>query len=162
MTPTEQAQIVRGFQALGVHPSDLQAVLEQADYATCKKKLAELKDKVKKSFRKVVLLLHPDVNGGDAEKTELFKVVCRIKEDIEKLSIQQRQPAPIAPPPPPPVPFVVVVMHHPMRGVPGVGRPPPGHPAANGNLRNWAPNGPDRAQQTVTMHPFGVYPRRGT
>lgn len=155
MTPQERAQIERGFQALGVSPAELQQVLQQPSFAECQVYLEALKDKVRKSFKKLAFELHPDRTGNDPEKTELFKVVARIRDDVEKLTLQEAQLLP--PPPPMPIPFIVIEIQN----FNGFGRPPPWHPAANGRMRT-GPLGPNSVTQTVVMYPTGVHPKRGT
>lgn len=48
-----------------------------------------LKAKARKGLRRAAGILHPDVNGGDAEKTELFCQVLRLAEEIGRM-----EPAP--------------------------------------------------------------------
>lgn len=150
MDLAEQQRIDEGLRALGLTPDDFNTIQRQPTYETACQALDALKERVRKSFKKLVFELHPDRTGNDPVKTELFKTVTRIREDVEKLRIN--------PPPPPMVPFpgmgipVVIIQYH------GVGRPPQGHPAANGGVRNWP--GSD-ATTTVTMWPAGVHVVRG-
>jgi len=38
--------------------------------------------------------LHPDQTGGDPVKTERFKLLSRVREDLEKIEISPPPPAP--------------------------------------------------------------------
>ena len=152
MTLEDRVQMERALRTLGITAAEIQQILQQPDREVCKVRLAELKEKVKKNFKVLALQLHPDVNGGDAAKTEMFKLVSRIRDDIEKLEITEPQPRP----------QIQVQIHFQVQQVPGFGRPPPGHPAANGRLRNWSPQARNPAVVVQGMHPTGVNPRRGS
>lgn len=83
---------------LGVFPADLDA-LRRCPIEAGRQRLEELKELVRKNFKKLALQLHPDVTGGDPVKTERFKLVNTVKDDFEKLRLeirpqQQRFPVP--------------------------------------------------------------------
>lgn len=109
--PLDPAKIQGVMRDLGVAPADVDA-LRRMPFEAAVKHLEELKERVRKNFKRLALELHPDRTGGDAEKTERFKVVSSIKDEFEKLQIR---PVPVRPPPvvtvapPPPVRVVRVV-----------------------------------------------------
>ena len=93
----EPAKVQQAFADLGVHPNDLQA-LARIPFPESQQKLADLKDLARRNFRRLSLELHPDRNGGDEAKTERFKTMSRLRDELEKIEVQ---PAPVAPRPVP-------------------------------------------------------------
>lgn len=79
---------------LGVTEQDLASCVRGESIEECRLKLDELKKRVKKSYRKVSLDLHPDRTRGDEEKLKLFKVVSRLCSEIQKMEIGSRPRAP--------------------------------------------------------------------
>lgn len=53
--------------------------------------LDELKRRAHKAYRHLVKRLHPDVNGGNAEKTSEFIAVTDLVKKIERLELGVRQ-----------------------------------------------------------------------
>jgi hypothetical protein len=156
MTPMDQAErqrLEKGLQALGVTPEDFNTVQRQPTYELACAKLEEVKEKVRKAYKRLAFELHPDRTGNDIEKTELFKAVGQVKADIESLNINPPRPPPMMAPMSVMIPVVVVQYH-------GVGRPPTGHPAANGGVRQWG-QGTGSATTVTTSWPVGVYVQRG-
>jgi hypothetical protein len=126
---------------LGVnYPSDLQAI-ERMPFEQGTKVLADLKERVRKGYKRLAFELHPDRTGNDPEKTERFKLLAQIRDRIEKITIQQRQPPPQIQIRPPQPGQQVIFMRVPM-GV--IFR----HPAVTMNVQGKAGN------QTSTTH-FG-------
>jgi hypothetical protein len=74
-------------------------------------KLDELKERVRKNFRRLALELHPDRTGGDPVKTERFKLLVSVKDEFEKLQLapSPAHPQIVRPPTAPPVRVVRVV-----------------------------------------------------
>lgn len=128
---------------MGIVPEDFHAVRTAPSFAEAEKRFAELKEKFKKAFNKMALKLHPDHTGNDPVKTERFKLLCKVKADFDKLSLespQARPPqVPVVPYPTRPFQQVVVVQYYNSPGVPGAIRTQPS-PA-------------QRAYRTATMHP---------
>lgn len=150
MKPEDRQRIERGLRALGISSGDFQAIRTATTLEVAQATLEAVKVKVRKAYKKLALDLHPDRTNGDPEKTDLFRVVTSVKNDIEALTIDRALP----PPPPQPMVPVIVIQYN------GVGRPPPGHPAANGGVRQWR-HGAGSATTTVTMWPAGVGIPRG-
>lgn len=85
----EQAIIFRLLGKLGVTAEDLGRV-QALPYPESARLLGELKERVKKNWRKLAGELHPDVTGNDPEKTEEFVRLNRVREDFEKLVVAPR------------------------------------------------------------------------
>lgn len=83
----DQNELRAGMRELGISEHDILAILSESDYFICVDKLTELKDRVKKTFHKVALSLHPDRNNNDSVKTERFKVASNTMEYIDSLYI---------------------------------------------------------------------------
>lgn len=90
-TRLDQKQIHEVLQVLGVTPSDLEG-LRLLNPDSARTRLAELKECVRRNFRRLALELHPDRTGGDAKKTELFKLYCTVKEEFEKIQLKPQAP----------------------------------------------------------------------
>lgn len=89
MTQEEELHLLA---LLGFCPADFQRVTRMPSYEQGVAELDALKMRVRKAFRKVSLQLHPDQNGGDAEKTALFLKLNGFVEKIEKLQLQPPAP----------------------------------------------------------------------
>lgn len=87
-TRMDRGQALKALQALGISPRDLDSI-RMASYPQAKQMLVQLKELAKKRYRKLALQLHPDRTGGDPEKTEMFKVVGLVLEDLNKLEVQR-------------------------------------------------------------------------
>jgi hypothetical protein len=88
------AQISQAMQLLGLSQGDFQAVQRAPSFEVAQQRLTELKERAKKGFRKVALVLHPDRTNNDPDKTEAFKLVAAVVDDIEKLNFSAPQPPP--------------------------------------------------------------------
>ena len=99
------AQISQAMSLLGLSQGDFQAVQRAPSFEVAQQRLAELKERTKKQFRKVALVLHPDRTNNDPDKTEAFKLVAAVVDDIEKLNFGRPSP------PPPQMRVVFVRMH---------------------------------------------------
>ena len=83
-------QGVAALRDLGVRiPEDIDRV-QRIPIDQAKALLTELKARVKHSFRKFAIELHPDKNGGDAAKTERFKLLVQVRDAFEKMDVQAR------------------------------------------------------------------------
>jgi DnaJ domain len=97
-----QQQMQTGLARLGVTPQDFDLVRRQTSLETAGHLLAELKKKAKTNYKKLALELHPDRTGGDEAKTDEFKHITAVLDEVEKLAVRAR------PPPPRPNPLGVV------------------------------------------------------
>jgi hypothetical protein len=79
-------------------PQELDA-LRRCALEEGKRKLEELKERVRKNYKRLVFELHPDRTGNDPVKTERFVLFGRIKDEFEKLQLQPRPVTQIRPPP---------------------------------------------------------------
>lgn len=87
-------QIFRAMQLLGVQQTDFRSIETAASFDAGVQQLEALKLRVKKQFRKLALELHPDRTNNDPAKTEDFKLVSAVVDEIDRLVFR--------PPPPPP------------------------------------------------------------
>jgi len=101
--PIDPMKLREAMRALGVLPEDLEA-LQRLPVETALAQLEALKERVRKNFRTLSKSLHPDVTGGDREKTERFSLYATVKAEFDKLQIQPRaqpkmvqRPAPVRP-----------------------------------------------------------------
>lgn len=98
MSHIDPTALQQAFVDLGIHPNDLRALLT-LPLAAARNALAELKERARRNFRQRALELHPDRNGGDVARTERFKAMSAVRDDLERVEIQ-----PIPTPPNPVVP----------------------------------------------------------
>jgi len=130
---------------MGITPQDFQAIQLAPSFEEAKKQLEALKTKVKAAFKKMAFELHPDRTGNDPAKTEKFKLVSKIKDDVEKLNVSPPQrPQPMA------VPFVPIQVVF-VQTYPGTTTASYAYSHAR-RQNSWA---------ATTMHPNGVGGRRG-
>jgi len=97
----DQATVFQLLARLGVTAADLSRI-QGAPYPASARLLAELKARVGAAWKKLAFELHPDRNGGSAEKTELFKQLVQVVSNFNKLNVEPVAPAAI------PVGFVPV------------------------------------------------------
>lgn len=82
------------LQLLGISSRDLQYNLQSPDPEECRRRLEEMKKRVKKNFRALALKMHPDRNP-DADQ-ELFKHASAVYDSLMKLEIRTRpRPQPV-------------------------------------------------------------------
>ena len=92
--------IVEVFRLFGVNfPADLQAI-ERLPYNQGVKALASLKDRVRKGYKHLAFELHPDRTGDDPVKTEQFKLLAQVRDQVEKMELQPPSQVKAMPPPP--------------------------------------------------------------
>lgn len=129
-------------------PGDFHGVRQAQTLEEAQRRLAVVKEKMKVGFRKLALQLHPDHTNGDPEKTELFKLLVTLKNDIEKLQVEHRPQRPQVPPmrAAEPMPIRVVVINYYPRG--------PQAPTVSPRPR--APG--QQAVAAATMHPGSGVP----
>lgn len=128
-------------------PEDFHSIRRASTLEGAQQRLAIVKEKVKVGFRKLVLQLHPDHTNGDPEKTELFKLLIALKEDLDKLQVERRSP-PQVPPMPIGVTRVVVRYY------------PSGGQTSTVNIPRPRASTHQQAVAAATMHPGGVTPTR--
>jgi DnaJ-domain-containing protein 1 len=72
-------QITAAYEALNVTAEDLcAACIDPA-------RLHDLQERAKKQYRKLVFDLHPDRTNGDENRSQLFRAVTEVVEDIKDL-----------------------------------------------------------------------------
>jgi hypothetical protein len=110
-TPTWHPQTVEQAQQLEQAMTDLgltaeahASVRQAPSFEAAVARLDAIKAEAKRRYRKLALELHPDRTGGDVDKTERFKVLAQVMDQLEKMRVG-RPPAPR--PAPPPVRVVV-------------------------------------------------------
>lgn len=90
-----QPEFHKGLSELGVGTRDFQEIVQRSNgFDDGAHRLAELKKKVRANFRRKALELHPDQNGGDQEKTELFMLVQKTMQVVDGLEIRRPRPRP--------------------------------------------------------------------
>jgi hypothetical protein len=72
---------------LGLCSADFQRIHRLAS-AQAQEELKVLKGRARKALGQRARELHPDLNGGDEKKTELFTVLNRMVQEIEGLAIR--------------------------------------------------------------------------
>lgn len=93
MKPTD-AQLSKAMQLLSLTPNDFRVIEQAPSFEAGQQMLAGLKERVKKQFRKVALELHPDRTNNDPAKTDDFKLVSAVVDDIERLAFSRPPPRP--------------------------------------------------------------------
>ncbi len=78
---------------LALDANELDAVRKAPTLPEAEKLLVAFKAKIKKHFRRAAMNLHPDRTDNDPAKTEDFKLISAVMEELEKVTINQR-PAP--------------------------------------------------------------------
>jgi len=82
-------RILAALQELGIQvPQDLNAIRSAPSFAEAQARLQALKERVNRNFRKLAFELHPDRTGNDPARTERFKALVQVKEDLDKLKLQ--------------------------------------------------------------------------
>jgi hypothetical protein len=89
--PIDPLKVQAVLRDLGVEPADLEA-LRRCPLAEGQRKLAELKERVHKNYKRAAFELHPDRTGNDPEKTERFKLLVTVRDDFEKFQLVPPQP----------------------------------------------------------------------
>jgi hypothetical protein len=92
-------QIQKAMSLLEVDPTRLLEVRRMRSAEVASASLKALQTDIRKRFKKLALKLHPDVNGGDAEKTETFKLLSGFVDEIDKLRVVRRRSVPVWPVP---------------------------------------------------------------
>jgi hypothetical protein len=80
-------QLCEVMEVLGISREDFLCIKTAANPTEAQENIKLLREKAKRGLRKAAKSLHPDVNGGDENKTELFKRAIQVVEDLEKLRI---------------------------------------------------------------------------
>lgn len=78
---------------LGLAPSDFQIIESAPTYPDKCRLLEELKEKVRKGFKRAALRLHPDIpENRTEEKSELFRIVRQAVDEVGNLAIRPPRP----------------------------------------------------------------------
>lgn len=93
---------------MGLQLEDFSAVGEARTREEAIQRFTDLKAKFKSGFKRMISILHPDRNGGSAEKTAQFHLLMAVAKEFEELKIKPPQTVryhttfggPIPPPPP--------------------------------------------------------------
>jgi hypothetical protein len=93
---------------MGLQPEDFSGIGEARDREEATQRFLTLKEKFKTGFKRMALILHPDRNGGDPEKTATFHLLMSVAKEFDNLRIkppttvkyQTTFSGPIPPPPP--------------------------------------------------------------
>lgn len=88
MNVEEQLEILG---MLGLCPADFTHI-RRLPFSRAKEALDVLKERARRAFRKLAPELHPDRNGGDAQRTELFKKLNQLVQEIDSLGITSSPP----------------------------------------------------------------------
>lgn len=80
---------------LGLSQNDFRAIEHAPSFEAGQQRLADFKERAKKQFRKAALELHPDRTNNDPAKTDDFKLVAAVADDIEKLVFGRPPPQPV-------------------------------------------------------------------
>lgn len=83
------------LESLGVSVRDFEE-MRRASFTRAQELLRALKERARKSFRRLALELHPDRTGNDETKTETFKALTQVFSELIKLEV--RPPPPVPPP----------------------------------------------------------------
>lgn len=94
MTPPTEQQLQATLPLLGVQPADLHTVRAAPSQQEMDTRLADLKTRAKKAYREIARIYHPDTNGGDETKTEVFKLFPTVMAWLENLRFQWQPPMP--------------------------------------------------------------------
>ncbi len=62
--------------------------------AEAERLLSEMKTLAKRNYRKASRKLHPDLTGNDPKKSELFRVLTEVMDEVGKLKIHSPPPRP--------------------------------------------------------------------
>ena len=135
---------------MGLQQEDFSAVGKATTREEAVQRFTALRDRFKTGFKRLALLLHPDKNGGDPEKTAQFHLLLAVAKEFANLRVkpppvvryQTTFGGPIPPPPPK------------RRGVPQYY--PTGYPGTETKNR-YSTN----ADEVVQMRPTGVSSPRG-
>jgi hypothetical protein len=89
--PIDPIKLQEALRALGIFPADLEA-LRRIPLEEARRCLDVLKERVRKNYKQLAFELHPDRTGNDPTKTERFMLLGSVKDEFEKLQLQQQQP----------------------------------------------------------------------
>lgn len=88
------AQLQAALPYFGVTQEEIRAVQSKPTFEDAVAALADLKKRVKKSYKQAVRALHPDVTGNDEAKAEVFRTLTEMVDSFEKLEVRRPAPRP--------------------------------------------------------------------
>lgn len=84
------AQLQRALLLLRIKQDDFTDIVNAPTMAEGQQRLAELKARVKKQFRTLAFDLHPDRTNNDPAKTDDFKLVSVVAEDLQEVELRPK------------------------------------------------------------------------
>jgi len=84
----------RALKDLGITAPDDFTTLQRTPLAQAQQMLVEMKERVKKNYKRLCVELHPDRTNNDLTKTEWMKVINYEYTEFQKLEVQPPQPQP--------------------------------------------------------------------
>jgi len=95
--PLSTQDLLRAYEALGVSLQELDSI-ERAPYPRNEELLNQLKTRVRKRYKKLASILHPDTTKGDPEAAALFVLITRVAKDLAKRPARPELPLMAMPP----------------------------------------------------------------
>jgi hypothetical protein len=81
-------ELCEAMELLGVSAQDITGVKHAPMLEQAQVELERLQARATQNLKKAAKFLHPDVNGGDAEKTRIFKNLVQVAQDLAKTEIR--------------------------------------------------------------------------
>lgn len=82
-SPIPQHDVQRALAKLGVTPQDFDTI-RRVPFPQAQTLLQELKAKARRNYKRLAVELHPDQTNDDKAKTELFVLLGRVLEELDK------------------------------------------------------------------------------
>ena len=93
MSQAESQQLLKTH--LNFSMEELQPVYAAQSLEAGQQLLDEIRARIKKSYKRAALELHPDRTGGDAAKSEIFTKLSALMTQIENWKVARPQPRPM-------------------------------------------------------------------
>ena len=77
----------QAFRLLGISKEMILWIKESEDYPEALERLNFLKSVSRTNFRQAAKVLHPDVTNGDPKKTELFRLVTELNNEVQATGV---------------------------------------------------------------------------
>ena len=88
-----QHDVQRALATLGVTSQDFDTI-RRVPFSQAQTLLQELKVKARRNYKRLALELHPDRTQGDQIKAELFVLLGRVLEELDKTVVHPQPPMP--------------------------------------------------------------------